>query len=138
MSTATKSDWQPGTSVLWTGRAMSGVFILFMLGASVFPKFFMPQVTEPIMIELGWPIKFTLLIGIIELAGTILYAIPRTSILGAIFLTGLLGGAMASQLRIESPLFSHVLFGVYLGFLMWGGLWLRSRELRALFPVITK
>ncbi len=138
MSTQTQTVRHPVSPTHWTGRAMSGLFILFMLGASVFPKFFMPQVTEPMMMELGWPIKFTLLIGAIELAGTILYAVPRTSVLGAVLLTGLLGGAMATHLRIESPLFSHTLFGLYLGILMWGGLWLRNRELRALFPIITR
>ncbi|MDB5576709.1 MAG: hypothetical protein JWR80_1885, partial [Bradyrhizobium sp.] len=62
------------------------------------------------------------------------YAIPPTSILGAILLTGYLGGAMASHVRIGSPLFSHILFGLYLGLMLWGGLWLRDRGLRDLMP----
>ena len=69
---------------------------------------------------------------VITLACTVLYAIPPTSILGAILLTGYLGGAMASHLRIGSPLFSHILFGFYLGLMVWGGLWLRDRNLRTL------
>jgi hypothetical protein len=73
-------------------------------------------------------------LGAITLVCTILYAIPPTSILGAILLTGYLGGAMASHLRIGSPLFSHTLFGLYLGLMVWGGLWLRARSLRSLIP----
>ncbi len=64
-----------------------------------------------------------------------LYAVPRTAVLGAIVTTGLLGGAIASHLRNGDPLFSHVLFGVYVGLLAWGGLWLRDPRLRALIPV---
>ena len=74
-------------------------------------------------------------LGIITLACTVLYAIPPTSILGAILLTGYLGGAMASHLRIGSPLFTHILFGLYLGLMVWGGLWLRDRNLRAPMPL---
>jgi hypothetical protein len=87
------------------------------------------------MTQLGWPTKYTLFIGIIELIGTILYAIPRTAVLGAVLLMGLLGGAMATQIRIENPLFSHILFSLYLGLFMWGGLWLRDPKLRAVFPI---
>ena len=76
-------------------------------------------------------------LGIITLVCTVLYAVPPTSILGAILLTGYLGGAMASHVRIGSPLFSHILFGFYLGLMVWGGLWLRDRNLRALMPFRT-
>jgi hypothetical protein len=65
---------------------------------------------------------------------TVLYAWHRTAILGAILVTGYLGGAIASHVRIDSPLFTHILFGVYLGLFVWGGLWLRDRRLRALIP----
>jgi hypothetical protein len=132
MSDALGSNWRNASGAVWTGRALSGLFILFMLGASVYPKFFLPAVTDPTMTQLGWPTKFTLLIGVIELTGTLLYAIPRTAFLGAVLLTALLGGAMAAHIRIESPLFSHILFSVYLGVFMWGGLWLRDSRLRAL------
>jgi hypothetical protein len=74
--------------------------------------------------------------GAITVACTLLYAIPPTSILGAILLTGYLGGAMASHVRIDSPLFSHTLFGLYLGLMVWGGLWLRDRNLRTLIPFL--
>ena len=73
-------------------------------------------------------------LGIIAVVCTVLYAVPPTSIVGAILLTGYLGGAMASHMRIGSPLFSHILFGFYLGLMVWGGLWLRDRSLRALMP----
>src|SRR5258706_11990137 len=87
--------------------------------------------------QLGWPADPGLwrLLGTILLGSTLLYAIPRTSLLGAILLTGYLGGAVASQVRIGSPLFSHVLFGVYLGLMLWGGLWLRDARVRALLPI---
>ena len=74
-------------------------------------------------------------LGLITLLCTLLYALPSTSLLGAILLTGYLGGAIAAHVRIGSPLFSHVLFGLYLGLMVWGGLWLRDRRLRALLPL---
>jgi hypothetical protein len=74
-------------------------------------------------------------LGIICLICTVLYAIPRTSILGAILLTGYLGGAIASKVRIEDPIFSSVLFGFYFGVLVWGGLYLRDERLRSLIPL---
>lgn len=120
---------------VWIGRTLSGLFALFMLGASVVPKFFLPDVSVPTMTALGWPAKYTVPIGVIELVGVLLYLVPRTAILGAVLLMGLFGGAMATQIRVESPLFSHILFSLYLGLFMWGGLWLRSPALRALFPI---
>jgi hypothetical protein len=120
---------------VWVGRVMSALFALFMLGASITPKFFLPEVSGPTMTQLGWPTKFTVPIGAVELVGTLLFLFRRTAVLGAVILTGLLGGAMATQLRVESPLFSHILFSAYLGLLMWGGLWLRNPDLRAFFPV---
>ncbi len=135
MSNTSQSHWRNASGAVWTGRAMSGLFVLFMLGASVVPKFLLPQVSEPTMTQLGWPTKFTVMIGVIELVGTLLYVLPRTAVFGAVILTGLLGGSMATQLRVENPLFSHILFSVYLGVFMWGGLWLRNSSLRALFPI---
>ena len=120
---------------VWTGRVLSGLFVLFMLGASIAPKFLMPQMADAAMEPLGWPTKYVLLIGILELAFTVLYVIPRTSLVGAVLMTGLLGGAIATNLRVEMPLLSHTLFGVYLGLVMWGGLWLRDASLRAVFPI---
>ncbi len=74
-------------------------------------------------------------LGLILAIGTILYAVPRTAVLGAILLTGYLGGAVAMHFRVGSPLFSHTLFGVYLGVLAWGGLWFRDPRVRALIPI---
>jgi hypothetical protein len=113
---------------------MSGLFVLFMLFASVAPKLAGAAVAETTMAELGWPPGYVLMIGLIELACVVLYVIPRTSVLGAVLTMGLLGGAMATQIRAGSPLFSHILFSLYLGLFMWGGLWLRDARLRALFP----
>lgn len=91
-------------------------------------------ITEETMAQLGWPAGYAFTIGLIELSCLVLYLVPRTSLLGAVLMMGLLGGAIATQIRAGSPLFSHVLFSVYLGLFMWGGLWLRDRRLRALFP----
>lgn len=127
---------QPNGKVMtWIGRGFCGIFVLFMLGASVTPKLFMPHVADETMTALGWPTKYTPMIGVIELVGTILYIVPRTALLGAVLLMGLLGGAIAAQLRVENPLFSHILFGLYLGVIMWGGLWLRDPALRRMFPI---
>jgi hypothetical protein len=121
--------------MLWTGRTLTGLFALFMLGASVTPKLLQLPVAEETMAQLGWPAGFAFTIGIIELVCLVLYLIPRTSVLGAVLMMGLLGGAMATQIRAGSPLFSHILFSLYLGLFMWGGLWLRDPRVRALFPI---
>ncbi|HJS79297.1 MAG TPA: DoxX family protein [Vitreimonas sp.] len=119
---------------VWVGRVMSGLFALFILGASAAPKLLGLPITDEIMAELGWPPGYVLPIGILELTLVLLYLYPRTSVLGAVLFMGLLGGAMATQVRAESPLFSHQLFSIYLGLFMWGGLWLRDEKLRAIFP----
>lgn len=116
------------------GWILTGLYALFMLGASVTPKLSGMAVAEEAMAGLGWPAGHAVMIGVIELACVILYLFPRTSVLGAVLTMGVLGGAMATQIRVGNPLFSHVLFSVYLGLAMWGGLWLRDPELRAIFP----
>jgi hypothetical protein len=125
-------------ATLWTGRVLTGLFALFMLGASIAPKLLHLPVVEETMAQLGWPVGYGLMIGIIELTCLVLYLIPRTSVLGAVLMTGLLGGAIATQIRVGNPLFSHILFSIYLGLFMWGGLWLRDPRLRALFPIVRK
>lgn len=122
-------------ATLWVGRALTWLFALFMLGASIPPKLLGLPVAEETMAQLGWPTGYAFMIGLIELTCIALYLVPQTSVLGAVLTTALLGGAMATQIRAGSPLFSHVLFSVYLGLFMWGGLWLRDRRLRALFPI---
>ena len=116
------------------GWALTALYALFMLGASVTPKLMGMPVADETMRQLGWPDGYVLTIGLIELARVALYLHPRTSVLGAVLTMGLLGGAMATQIRAGSPLFSHVLFSLYLGLFMWGGLWLRDPALRAIFP----
>ena len=126
----------PGS--LWTGRALTALFALFMLGASIAPKLLgMPVAAETIE-ALGWSSDYVLMIGLFELLFLVLYLIPRTSVLGAVLMTALLGGAMATHIRVGSPLLSHTLFSIYLALFMWGGLWLRSPALRAVFPLKTK
>ena len=124
------------TGQLWTGRIMSGLVIAFLIfdgGIKLAP---FAIVTET-MQQLGYSGSQELArgLGVMTLVIALLYALPRTSLLGAILLTGLLGGAMATHLRVGSPLFSHLLFGLYLGLLAWGGLYLRDPRLRRLFPV---
>jgi len=130
------TDQRRATVGTWIGRVMSGLVVAFMLMASVFPKLFMPELAAESMQQLGWNAKHVLVIAVLELVGTLLYAIPRTAALGAVLLTGLLGGAVATHLRIENPLFSHTVFPLYVGFLMWGGLWLRNAQVRAVLPLL--
>jgi hypothetical protein len=121
---------------LWLGRVLSGFVILFLLLDGAIKLVPWPVVTETLD-RMGYGASESLArtLGVITVACTVLYAIPPTSILGAILLTGYLGGAMASHVRIGSPLFSHLLFGFYLGLMLWGGLWLRDGSLRALIPL---
>ncbi|TRC96339.1 DoxX family protein [Mesorhizobium sp. WSM4303] len=119
----------------WTGRVLSGLIILFMIFDGVIKLPPLDVVTQT-MVPLGWPadVNVARLLGVIGLISTALYALPRTSMLGAILLTGYLGGAIATNMRVGSPLFSHTLFGVYLGIILWGGLYLRDPRVRALIP----
>jgi hypothetical protein len=121
----------------WAGWSMTGLIIVFLLvdGAS---KIALEQHVVEATTKIGYPLDVIRPLGIICLAATVLYAIPRTSILGAILLTGYLGGAVASKVRIEDPLLSSVLFGVYFGLLVWGGLYLRDERIRALIPLRRK
>lgn len=123
------------TPALWTGRILSALVIAFLLFDGAIKLLALPVVTQT-MADLGYPGTVALArgLGALTLACALLYAYPRTAVLGAILLTGLLGGAMASHLRIGSPLFTHFLFGAYLGLLAWIGLYLREPRLRALVP----
>ena len=129
-----QEDAMGTTTLTRIGWVLSGLYVLFMLGASVMPKLVGMQVAEDTMTQLGWPTGYVLMIGLIELALVLLYIWPKTSVLGTVLTMGLLGGAMATQIRAGNPLFSHILFSTYLGLFMWGGLWLRDPALRALFP----
>ena len=126
-------ETQISRGALWTGRIMSGLVILFLLFDGAIKLVPLDIVTET-SAQLGLPatVAMARTLGILTIVSTLLYAIPRTAVLGAILLTGYLGGAIATHLRVESPLFSHTLFGLYLGLLVWGGLFLRDLRLRAL------
>lgn len=113
---------------------MSALVTLFLLGVSAAPKLInSPLALEPLEV-VGWPAKYLLLIGIVEVVVAVLYIIPRTALLGAVLMTGLLGAALAANLRVDNPLFSHTLFSIYLGIFAWVALWLREPKLRTLFP----
>lgn len=118
------------TLIGWTLSGLVGAFLAF--SASL--KFFMQDVVRETMTGLGWPAHHDLMIGFIEVACVVLYLVPQTAILGAILETALLGGAIATNVRVDNPLFSHNLFGVYLGLFVWGGLWFRDPRVRALLP----
>ena len=116
------------------GWGMSGLVILFMLFDGISKVMLVTQVVEATN-KIGYPGSVIRPIGIILLLCTVLYAVPRTAIIGAILLTGFLGGAVASKVRLEDPLFSSVLFGVYFGILVWGGLYFRDQRVRSLIPL---
>jgi len=123
----------PSRALSWTGWTMSGLVIAFMTFDCVI-KLAQLDIVKRSMTQLGYSPGSALLIGLIEALCLVLYAVPRTAVLGAILLTAVYGGAIASHLRLGDPLFSHVLFGVYLGLLAWGGLYFRDGKLRALIP----
>lgn len=114
-----------------TGRVLTGLVVLFLLFDGII-KVLDLEVVRTTSQQLGLPLQHTLTLGVITLAIAVLYAVPRTAVLGAILLTALLGGAIATHLRVGSPVFSHLLFGVYVGVIAWGGLVLRDQRLRVL------
>ena len=125
----------PAGKMVILGRVLSGLVVAFLAFDGAIKLVPLDVVTETLAV-LGYPADVGLerLLGVLTLLCALLYAIPRTSVLGAILLTGYLGGAMATHLRADSPLFTHLLFGFYLGVIAWAGLWLRDRRVRALIP----
>jgi len=119
---------------LWAGRVISSLAVLFLLFDSVIHIMNVAPVREAFA-QLGYSASLARPLGVIEVACVVLYVIPRTAVLGTILLTGYLGGAVATNLRAGLPLFSHVLVPVYIGLLLWGGLYLRDERLRAVIPV---
>jgi hypothetical protein len=115
------------------GVTISSFVIAFLMLDSVL-KLFAPAVVADTMSALGWPADqgSARVLGLLLLASTALYAVPRTAVLGAILLTAYLGGAVATHVRVASPLLTHVMFGVYVGVALWGGLFLRNSTLRSL------
>ena len=118
----------------WTGFVITGLISAFMLLDAAM-KFAAPKPVADAFVRTGWPIDLSVTLGAILLTSTVLYLIPRTAILGAILLTGYLGGAVATNLRLHNPWFSHTLFPVYFGILVWGALWLRDPHIAGLIPV---
>lgn len=138
MATAAQSDNVTGTPAsVWAGRVLTGLVAAFLLidsGMKLAAPELMAANSPP---DMGWPLDSGTLrtLGLLLMIPTLLYLWPRTAILGAILITGYLGGAIATHLRIADPLFSHTLFGLYLGIAVWGGLWLRSPALRSVLPL---
>ena len=119
-------------AALWTGRVLSGLGVLFMLfdgGAKVF-DLLPPEAKQN---NLGWSDHHMFTIGALALICTALYMIPRTAVIGAILLTGYFGGAIATHVRVDNPLFSHTLFPVYIAAFLWVGLLLRDDRVSAIF-----
>ena len=115
---------------LWAGRVLSGLVITF-LAFDAAMKLLQVEPAVKGTAELGYPVHTLFGIGLVELLCVIAYVVPRTSLFGAVLLTGYLGGAIATHVRLGNPLFSHVLFPIYVAALIWGGLYLRDAALRA-------
>ena len=116
---------------LWAGRILSGIAVAFLFVDAIGKLLKVAPVVEG-TVRLGYAESVVFLLGVLLLVGVVLYAIPRTSVLGAIYLTAFLGGAVATHLRVGSPLATHVLFGVYVATFVWGGLALRNPRLWAI------
>jgi hypothetical protein len=127
------SSFAPSKVALWTGRVLSTLTVLFLL-FDAFGKFAKPAQVTDAFSRLGLPISTSMTIGVLLTVCTILYAIPRTAVLGAVLLTGYLGGAVAIQLRAGSPTF-ETWFPVIFGALAWLGIYLRYPALKAVLPL---
>ena len=121
----------PPASLLWTGRILSGLAVAFLIFDASAKLMRVAPVLEG-AVNLGYPERTVLPMGILLTVGIILYVIPQTSVLGAVYLAAFLGGAVASHYRLGNPLASHVLFPVYIAALLWGGLALRNPKLLSL------
>src|SRR5258705_9136762 len=117
--------------VLWVGRILSAMPVLMMLMSAAMKFLRPPQVVDPFVHQFGYPESELLILGVVELASAVLFAIPRTAFLGAILVTGYLGGAIATHVRIGDPAFVSPLV---LGIFAWAGLYLRDDRLRQLIP----
>ena len=136
MVAATETLAEPKTRP-WAGYIVSALPILFLTMDAV-GKLIKPQAVITGTVELGYQESIIVPLGTLLLACTILYAVPRTAVLGAILLTGYLGGTVATHARIGNPVFSHMLFGVYIGIFVWLGLYLRDTRLRQLLPFTSR
>ena len=113
------------------GRILSGIAVSFLLVDLSFKFFVSPEAVKGTA-ELGWQLHHMPVLGAIQLVCLVLYLVPRTAPLGAVLWTGYLGGAIATHLRIDNPLFSHTLFPIYVAAFIWGGLYLRDARVREL------
>ena len=129
----TSNPVRANRKALWTGRVLSGLAIAFMAFDAVIKVLRLPVAVEG-TVELGYPPGVVLGLGLLQLSLLVLYLIPRTSVVGAVLWTGYLGGAIATHVRLGNPLFSHVLFPIYVAAFFWFGLWLRDRQLRTILP----
>ena len=120
--------------LIWSGRVMSGIAVLFLLFDSV-GKLLQVQPVVDGTLQLGYPRDIVFTLGVILLTCLVAYVVPRTSVVGAVLLTGYLGGAIATHVRVANPLFTHVLFPTYVAALLWGGLILRDARLLAFLPI---
>jgi DoxX-like family len=121
-------------TIVWAGRILSAIPVLFLIFDTVIKFLNIAPVTDSFT-QLGYPLGLARVIAVLELVCLIAYLVPRTAVLGAVLLTGYLGGAIATHVRAESPLFTHVLFPVYVALLLWAGLYLREHRLRGLLPL---
>lgn len=119
---------------IWTARVLRGLAISFLLVDAGMKVLKLAPAVEGTA-SLGYPPDSVFGIGVVQLVCVALYIVPRTSFLGAVLLTGYLGGAIATHVRLGNPLFTHVLFPTYVAALIWGALYLRDARLRALVPV---
>lgn len=133
MTTTQSTGAKSGRAMRWGGYILTGLFAAFMAFDIVIKLIGLPIVAQTLA-DLGYPPGLGLAIGVMELILLLLYLFPRTAVFGAILLTALFGGTAATHLRAGSPLFSHILFGVYLAVIAWGGLYLRDAGLRRMIP----
>jgi len=121
------------SGTMWTGRVLSGVAVMFLIFDSAGKLLEVQPVVDGTK-QLGYSPDVVFSLGVTLMSCLVAYLMPRTSVLGAVLLTGYLGGAVATQVRVGSPLFTHVLFPTYVAALLWGGLMLRDARLRAFLP----
>ena len=126
-----------GKGRIRTGRTLSAIAVLFLAFDAALKLLRLAPAIEGTT-QLGYQASVLVPLGMIQAICVVAYLVPRTSVLGAILWTGYLGGAVATHVRVSNPLFTHVLFPVYVAALLWGGLWLRDARVRALLPLVSR
>ena len=127
------TDQASSRRALWTGRTMSGIAIVFLTLDAIGKLLQVPPVVDGTR-QLGYPVEVIFGLGVTLMSCVLVYVVPRTAMLGAVLLTGYLGGAVATHVRVANPLLTHTLFPTYVAALLWGGLMLRDARLRAFVP----